>query len=99
MTRAASIPQEAERITLGLASSTRGASSLAGDPPAPPQGGGARRRGAAGSDVTVHGVVAGVEHAPGEPPVERSAGGIQHPVVRAVPVDGRRRPPPEALRV
>ncbi len=33
MTRAASIPQEAERIPRGLASSTRVASSLAANPP------------------------------------------------------------------
>ncbi len=52
--------------------------------------------GAAGDDVPVEGVVAGVEHAAGEPPVEGRGVVVEHPRRRGDPVDAGGRVAPEA---
>ena len=55
--------------------------------------------GTAGDDVPVEGVVAGVEHAAGEPAVERRGVVVEDPLRRRDPVDAGRRVAPEPARV
>src|SRR5207244_2069617 len=50
-------------------------------------------------DVEVEGVVAGVEDAAREPAVERLPRVVEDAIPALLPVDGLRRPRPEALRV
>src|SRR6266850_270434 len=97
MTRLTSIPHEAERIALGLASSIRFASSLEAKPPKTTEWIAPRR--APAIDVQVERVVAGVELAAAEPAIEGPARVVEDSVPAPVPVDVLRGRGPEAVGV